>query len=205
MYSVNAGSSDTFSVSEVGTYMLIKISGKLQAAMLCLSQMRPTMTCWVHQSLCNQAEQDNTDLRGCRNAHAKYTLSIRIMEWCFNPRLLLGISHVVFFCSGGLGGSQNSISREPKNVHFQGSLPICLDMKKQHKTKQKNDYSEVIMSLFGLNHPLGKIFKWPTKLKCLTRSGQPMSVFFFFLKDFLRADQLDMVIHYLTIMWFFFF
>lgn len=115
MYSVNAGSSDTFSVSEVGTYMLIKISGKLQAAMLCLSQMRPTMTCWVHKSWCNQAEQDNTDLRGCRNAHAKYTLSIRIMEWCFNPRLLLGISHVVFF---SVGGSQNSISREPKNVHF---------------------------------------------------------------------------------------
>lgn len=120
MYSVNAGSGDTFSVSEVGTYMLIKISGKLQAAVLCLSQMRPTMTCWVHQSWCNQAEQDNTDLRGCRKAHAKYTLSIRIMEWS-TPRLLLGTSHVVFFCSGGfnsVGGSQNSISREPKNVHF---------------------------------------------------------------------------------------
>lgn len=27
------------------------------------------------------------------------------------------------------------------------------------KKQQKSDYGEVIMSLFGLNHPLGKIFK----------------------------------------------
>lgn len=101
MYLVNAGCSDTSSASEVGVYMLIKISGKLQAAVLCLSQTRSTLTCWVHQSWRNQAEQDNTDLRGCRNAHAKYTLSIRRMEWCFNRSLLLGISHVGFFCSGG--------------------------------------------------------------------------------------------------------
>lgn len=46
--------------SEAGPYMLIKISGKVQAAVLCLLQTQPAMTRWVLQSWCNQWEQDNT-------------------------------------------------------------------------------------------------------------------------------------------------
>lgn len=106
----------------VRAYMLIKISGKLQAAMLCLSQSRPTMTCWVHQSWCNQPEQDKTDLRGCRHAHAKYTLSIRIMEWCFNQSLLLGISHIGLFCSGGF----DSVVGLPLKIQSAGSPKMCI-------------------------------------------------------------------------------
>lgn len=141
----NAGSGNTSSVLEVGAYTLIKISGKLQTAVLCLSQARPTMTCWVHQSWCNLAEQDNTDLRGCRNAHTKYTLGIGILEWCFNQSLLLWISHVDFFCSGGFrqhgeSSFQNSISRKPeKKISFGGegggSFSNCLDVGKKSKNK----------------------------------------------------------------------
>lgn len=45
IYSVNSGRGEPSSVSEVSACMLIKIGGKVQAAELCLSQTRPTMTC----------------------------------------------------------------------------------------------------------------------------------------------------------------
>lgn len=38
------GSSEISCISEVGPYMLIKISGKVQAAVLCLLQTQSTMT-----------------------------------------------------------------------------------------------------------------------------------------------------------------
>lgn len=143
MYSGNAGSGDTSSVLEVNAYMLIKISGKLQPTVLCLSQTRPAMTCWVHQSRCNQAEQDNTDLRG----FAKYTLRIRTMEWCFHQSLLLGISHTGFFCSGGwdsvVGPAlQTQSSANPNmciftDTHIWGTFPTCLDVEKKPPTTQK--------------------------------------------------------------------
>lgn len=45
IYSANSGHGEPSSGSEVSAYMLIKIGGKVQAAELCLSQTRPTMTC----------------------------------------------------------------------------------------------------------------------------------------------------------------
>lgn len=45
IYSANSGRGEPSSGSEVSAYMLIKIGGKVQAAGLCLSQTRPTMTC----------------------------------------------------------------------------------------------------------------------------------------------------------------
>lgn len=44
------------------------------------------------------------------------------------------------------------------NTHISGFISN-LSRREREKKLPKSDYSEVIMSLFGLNLPLGKIFK----------------------------------------------
>lgn len=116
------------------------------------------------------------------NAHAKDTPSVGIMERCFNQSLLFGISHVGNFSAQEVSTARISKLKtqsagSPKPYSFTDThiLRLISNLSRHEDKKQKTkkrlswgDYELIWIK------PLGKIFKWLTKLKFLTRPGQPV-------------------------------